>query len=74
MRLDELMQSNRTKELKAVFRFIDTADFDELVMIVDEIRCCHDNLLTFNPNTKSLDRIESVCLNGEAIQLNIEED
>lgn len=74
MNIAEMMKNNRKEELKAIYRFIDTADFEELMGIIEEIRCCHDNLLAFNADTSLLAKIESVCLNGEAIQLNIEKD
>lgn len=64
----------RNEELKAIYKFIESADVYELGSIIEEIRCCHDNLLAFNRDTGLLARIESVSLNGDAIQLNIEED
>jgi hypothetical protein len=65
---------HRKEELIAVYAFIATCDYEEIATIVEEIRCVHDNLFTFNPNTKSFDKVESVCINGESIQLNIEKE
>ena len=72
MNLKELIENNRKEEMKAICHFIDTASLKELATIIAEIRCCHDNILAFNQDTKLLAKIESVGLNGEAIQLNIE--
>lgn len=62
----------RLKELKAIYKFIDSADSHELGSIIEEIRCCHDNLLAFNKDTGLLAKVESISLNGGGIQLNIE--
>jgi len=72
MKINELMESNRKKELIAICRFICTCDCDELRTIIEEIRCFHDNLLCFNSTTGSLSKVESVCINGECLQLNLE--
>lgn len=70
--LSEMMKKNRFNELKAVFRFIDTASVDEVAQIVAEIRVCHDNILAFNAENKSLRKVESVSVNGDCVQLNLE--
>lgn len=62
------------EELKAVYRFITTCNTVELLSIVEEIRCYHDNLFTWNEDSRLFAKVESVCLNGECIQLNIEKD
>jgi hypothetical protein len=72
--LNELMENNRADEMKAIMRFIDTCHIDELARIVEEIRCCHDCLFAFNEETGLLAKIESICINGEAIQMNIENE
>jgi hypothetical protein len=72
MSIKEFFEKNRQEELKAIYRFIESCDFEECGKIIDEIRCVHDNLITFNPVTGLLAKVESVCLNGESIQLNIE--
>lgn len=74
MNLKNLMKNHRREELLAVFKFISTCDLIELTQIVEEIRCVHDNLMAFNFETGLLAKIESVYLNGECIQLNIEKD
>ncbi len=71
MKLKKMMDDHRFEELKAVFRFIDGASIEEVAEIIGEIRCCHDNILVFNKNHKSLDKVESVHINGESIQLNL---
>jgi len=73
MKLDEMMKKNRTQELKAVYKFIDGATIEEIASIIEEIRIFHDNILVFNQKHKSLDGVESVSINGECIQLNLEE-
>lgn len=74
MSVHVIMKKNRKEEMKAICKFIDSADFEELAIIVEEIRCCHDNLMAFNPDTGLLAKIESICLNGECLQLNIEKE
>lgn len=69
----ELREANRADEMKAVLQFIDTCDFEELARIVEEIRCCHDCLMVFDSESKTVKKVESVGLNGETIQLNVEE-
>ncbi len=64
------IQDFRKNELKAICRFIESAHLEELYQIIQEIRCCHDNLMVFDHETKHLFRIESISLNGDAIQLN----
>ena len=64
----------RQLELKAIFRFIDSADFEELAQIIEEVRCCHDNLIAWDEETKRLMKVESVSINGMDIQLNVEKD
>lgn len=65
---------NRHEQLLAICNFIPTCNLEELAFIIAEIRCWHDNLLAFNPDTKLLAKIASVSINGECIQLNIEEE
>lgn len=72
MSVAKLREDNRKAEMKAVCQFIDTCDFDEIATIIEEIRCVHDNLYAFCPTRKFMAKIESVCINGESIQLNIE--
>jgi|GEM_PF-2887982 len=62
----------RKQELKAIFRFIDSADWDELGSIISEIVVCH-GLTVFDRGQKTLKNVEVVCINGESIQLNVEE-
>lgn len=73
MDLAEMMDKHRFEEIKAVFRFIDNASLEELAHIISEILVCHDNILVFNKKHKSLDKVKSVSINGECIQLNLEE-
>ena len=64
------MQVHRQEEMKAIYRFIQTATTEELAQINNEIRVVHDNLLVFNEDLKSLDSVFSVAINRESIQLN----
>lgn len=73
MGLDKLMEENREKELRAIYRFIATASTEELASIIAEMHCIHDNMLVFNRKHKSLDRVELIGVNGECIQLNVKE-
>ncbi len=66
------MLQTRQQQLIEVYRIINDANIEELANIVEEIRCCHDNLMTFNQETKLFAKVESVSINGDAIQLNIE--
>lgn len=72
MKIDKLIEANRKEELKAIYAFVNTANLSELASIIDEIRCCHHNLLAFNADTGLLAKIDKICLNGDCIQLNIE--
>ena len=63
----------RKEQMKHVYSFLVNCSPVELYSIVEEIRCVHDNLFAFNPTTKLFAKIASTCLNGESIQLNIEE-
>lgn len=72
MKLDKMIEEHREKELKAVFWFINHASVEEVAMIISEIRVRHDNILVFNEQHKSLDKVKSVCINGECVQLNLE--
>lgn len=64
--------STKEENLKAVMRWIYAADYEELYQVVEEIRCVHESLYAWNPETNLFAKIESTCLNGETIQLNIE--
>lgn len=70
-RLDEIQKKHRLEEFKAVCRFINTCELEELSRVLEEIRCCHDNLFVFNDTISSLDKVESVSINGDCIQLNL---
>lgn len=72
MNLAELMKKNRREELKAIYKFIDRCDFKEIASIVEEIRCVHNNLVAWNEKTKSLDKVKSISIDGECIQLNLQ--
>ena len=72
MSLEQMMKNHRHKELVAVYHFIEQATIEEIAGIIAEIRTCHDNILVFNQKHKSLDKVESVAINGEFIQLNLE--
>jgi hypothetical protein len=72
MSLEQLKKNNRHKELVAVYEFIEKATVEEVAGIIAEIRTCHDNILVFNQKHKSLDKVESVTINGEYVQLNLE--
>lgn len=74
MSLDQFFKNIRKEELKAMYKFIYMCDVEELASIIEEIRCVHDNLMALNEDTRLLAKIESVSINGECIQLNIEKE
>jgi hypothetical protein len=74
MSVAKLTKSNRREELKAICRFIETCDLEDLVRIIEEIRCVHDNLIAWNEDTHLLAKVESTSINSEFIQLNITKD
>ncbi len=69
--MTDSIQSFRERELKAIYRFIDNSHLDELAKIIAEVIVCH-GLMVFDPVLKTLKSIESVCINGESLQLNAE--
>lgn len=72
--LEALMERNRRSEFKMICEYIKVADIETLARLIEEIRCVHDNLLAFNPNINLLFKVESVCLKGECIQLNLDDE
>jgi hypothetical protein len=72
MSLGRMMDEHRKQEMKAIYSFIDGATVDEVASIISEIRVCHDNILVFNEKHKSLDKVVSVSINSDYIQLNLE--
>lgn len=66
------LQGLRREEMKEVFRIIASCDFDELLEIVEEIRCVHNCFISWDKDGKMVKRIASVSLNGESIQMNCE--
>lgn len=62
-------------KLRLITRFIQKeASLDELLWIMEEIIDCHDNVYAYNPKTKSLLGVVSICKNGENLQLNTRDD
>lgn len=57
---------------KAACELITRCDINQAGAFVNEVLMIHP-MLAWNQTTKSLDSIESVSINGDAIQLNIEE-
>jgi hypothetical protein len=72
MSLNKMMLEHRKKELIAIFKFISKADVEELARIISEIRVWHDNILVFNQNDESLNKVISISINDDCIQLNLE--
>lgn len=54
----------------AVCRFIAKCNTEQRTSIVNEVLMLNP-MLVFNPDIKSLDSVKSVCVNGDAIQLNL---
>lgn len=72
MRIDEMMKKHRREELIAIYKFIESCTVEEAYSIIEEIRCVHDNLIIFDPTTRKVGEVESVTINCECIQLNLE--
>lgn len=58
--------------LREIMKFLDGCSKESKALIVNEVLMLNP-MFCFNSTTKSLDKVESVCLNGEAIQLNVNE-
>ena len=67
----ELTSLNRVQYAKMCFLIADMT-LEERALVVNEVLMLTP-MLAWNINTKSLEKIESVSVNGECIQLNIEE-
>lgn len=62
-------KDNRT-ELDKVLAFIFTCTEEEACLIVNEVLMMRP-IMAFDRVRSSVDEVESVCLNGQAIQLNL---
>lgn len=71
--IDDLIKKNRKKELVAIYKFITTCDVVELATLIEEIRCVHDNFFAFNPHTKLFCKVENISINGDCVQLNLDD-
>ncbi len=60
------------KLLKQVSRFLEDCTVEQAAIIVNEVLMLHP-MMAWNPVTKLMIDIESVNVNGQVIQLNIEE-
>ncbi len=69
---NEPIHSFRRRELTAIYRFIDNSRTDEIAQILNEIRVCH-GLFVFDKDSKSMKKVESICINCDIVQLNTEE-
>jgi hypothetical protein len=70
----DMMDENRKNEMRAICRFILSASTEEMGILLEEMRCVHDNLMAFNPRTKLLCEVKSISINGEAIQMNLDDE
>lgn len=68
---DEIRDPRR-HQLIQIFKFIGDADVDECARIIEEIRCCHNNICVWNRVTKSLRSVDSISINEGSVQLNVE--
>jgi hypothetical protein len=66
------MTAARKQEMRPIFKFIATASPEECALIIEEIRCVHDNIGTWNEAELTSHDVKSVCLNDGCIQLNVE--
>lgn len=67
----------RKEQAKAVYRFIEHATPEELFSIILEIQTVHSGsgkgyLMVWNEKHKCLDEVESICMNGPGIQINVD--
>lgn len=67
-----IMEENRKEEFRAVCRFIERADLEYIAKMIEEIRCVHNNLIAFDVMNSRMSKIESICINGECVQLTLE--
>lgn len=72
--IPDLVQGLRKAELRNICDFIDSSNSYELGIIIDHIKCSHDNIMVFNHQTKLLAKVDGVSINGDCIQLNIESE
>lgn len=63
----------KTREYLRVMDFIADASIEDAENIVNEVLMFH-SMLTWNHDTKSLDSIESITINSDCIQINIEKE
>ncbi len=69
-----MFRKHRLEELKAICAFINRATIEEMASIIEEIRCVHDCLYTFNQDTKLFAKVDGVYINDNGIQMNIEKE
>lgn len=70
--LKNLFKRHDKEQFVAVCRYIAKADYETIAHLLAEIICVHDNLIVWNEKHKTLDSVESVSINGEAVQLNLQ--
>jgi hypothetical protein len=59
------------KKFRATCALIDECTEEHAALILNEILMCH-SIMAFNPNHNCLRDVESVCMNGKSIQLNLQ--
>ena len=64
----KLPEESRIRE---IYHFIRACDVTELAVVLEAIRGVHDNLMVWNPNTRGLDTVKDISINGNWVQLNI---
>ncbi len=74
--LEECSISARIRkiQLKEIYEFINSANILECAQIIEEILSVHKNLIIFSPKRDGMEKIESICINEEFIQMNLEEN
>jgi len=63
----------RKIQLNDIYIFIEKADVMECAKILEEILTIHNNLTVCSEEKNSIEKVGSICINGNAIQMNLEE-
>lgn len=72
MKLNVALTETELREFRDMCFYIYKSRIELAALIVNEVLMVHP-ILVFNPGSRSLDKVESVCTNVGAIQLNLEE-
>lgn len=63
----------RKIQLREIYAFIEMSDVMECAKILEEILTIHNNLTVCSEERNFIEKVGSICINGSAIQMNLEE-